>query len=144
MTMKHLRGQVAAQCERATLAALREAGLHAQDYGQGMLTDAARELLRGAPTAERWKQDYLVKTPLGRVVLVDAKFSFDRSPNHSVEMRSLLVAGQTDLPTFYVCSHWQVGGTFTPFEVLHYQEIAVVGPTSWPCCERCQPHAHVA
>lgn len=136
--MSHLRGRVAHQCEAATRAALEDARLQIQDYGQGMLNDAAREMLRGVPTAERWKQDYLVRTPTGRTVLVDAKFSFDNTQNHSIEMRSLLVAGASDLPTFYVCSHWQVGGTFTEFQVLHYQEIMVIGPYSWPCCSECR------
>lgn len=138
MTMNHLRGRVSVQAEAATRAALIEAGFRAEEYGQAMLTDAAREMLRGAPTPERWPADFMVQTPRGRIVLVDSKFSFDGTLNHSIEMRSLLVAGITNLPTFYVFSHWQVGGTFTPFEVLHYQEVPIMGPSAWPCCDECR------
>lgn len=137
MTMKHIRGQIAERCEAVTRSTLVGIGLDVAEYGQGLLSDAARELLRGVPTAQRWTQDFIIRTPAGHTVLVDAKFSHE-SENHSIEMRSLLVAGQSDLPTFYVCSRWQIGGVFTDFSVLHYQQIAVVGPSSWPCCHHCR------
>lgn len=135
----NLRMEIATQWNQpATRAALEQLGLIVSGYGQDMLTSAARELLRGVPTRERWVQDFIVQTPAGRTVLVDSKFSFPDTVNHSIEMRSVLVAGQSDMPTFYVLSTWQAGGVFVDFTAMHYQEISILAPSAWPCCGGCQ------
>lgn len=138
--MTHMRGQLSARNEQVTREAIADLGLAVHDFGQALLTPAVREMLRGVPDPQRWTQDFMVRTPRGRSVYVDAKYSFPKSLNHSIEMRSLLVAGNSTLPTFYVCSFNQAGfgGTFSDIVVLHYQEVPVIGATAWPCCDGCR------
>lgn len=132
--------QLAARNEQVTREAIADLGLKIHDFGQGLLAPAIRDMLRGVPDPQRWTQDFVVRTPRGRSVYVDAKYSFPNSPNHSIEMRSLLVAGGSTMPTFYVCAFNQagLGGTFTDMIVLHYQEVPVIGATAWPCCDGCR------
>jgi hypothetical protein len=120
--------------QAATERAVRKLGHRVSSYGQELLSDAAREMLRRAITLERWLADFIVKLASGEVVLVDAKFSYARNVNHSIEMRSLLAARRDELPTYYVCSVWDDDSrTFTDFKVIAAAQV----PTAWPCCPGC-------
>lgn len=120
--------------QEATSDKLIALGNTVQVYGQELLSDAARELLRGAPTLDRWLPDFLVRTHAADVVLVDAKFSYSHNRNHSIEMRSLLAARREGLPVWYVCSLYQeTTGEFDQYKTISATSV----PTAWPCCPSC-------
>lgn len=140
------RMDIAARCEAATSAELRRLSYDVESYGQAMLTDAARQMLRGIPTPERWIADFLVtRRPVfgprvpavmgtKKVLLVDAKYAREDTGNHSIEMRSILAAIIATLPTYFVCSQW-TGSHFSAFGVIHHRQ--VLRGRYRPCCEHC-------
>lgn len=133
--------------EPATHAQLRMLGYGVEGYGQSILTPQAREMLRGVPTPQRWMPDFIVtRNPIVEqprwpptrrekyTFLADAKYANDRTPNHSIEMRSLLAAPTFGLDVYYVCS-FRSGDEFHDFGVI---------PSDWvlpamvkPCCTHC-------
>lgn len=135
--------------EPMTFAALRMHGYDVQNYGQGMLTDQAREMLRGVPTPERWTPDFLAVRPAvvglprwperrrGKYAfLVDAKFRFGDTNNQSVEMRSLLAAATFGMDVYYVCSRrMDGGGDYRDFGVIDHGQVLAGRHT--PCCAAC-------
>lgn len=135
--------------EPQTRAALQAHGYAVQDYGQGMLTPAAREMLRGIPTPQRWTPDFLVaraavvdapRWPRERTgkyaFLVDAKFRWDETGNQSVEMRSALAAPTFGLDVFYVCSCRGPYGKYSDFTVIHHSQV-LSSRRYHPCCASC-------
>jgi hypothetical protein len=120
--------------QAATERAIRGLGHGINSYGQELLSEPAREMLRRAPTLDRWLADFIVKLASGDVVLVDAKFSYARNLNHSIEMRSLLAARREELATYYICSVWDEDGrVFTDFKSIAAAKL----PVAWPCCPTC-------
>lgn len=133
--------------EPATYAALRRHGYAVQQYGQAMLTDQARQMLRGVPTPERWTPDFLVTRPeivdrprwpdatRGKYAFfVDSKYAPPRTGNHSLEMRSLLAGGSFGLDVFYVCSIRR-GDEYGDFGVIGHAHLS---PGRYrPCCPGC-------
>lgn len=120
--------------EDATAAKLESLKNHVQTYGQALLPPAARELLRGSPTLDKWLPDYLVDTVRDGVVLADAKFSYPKNRNHSIEMRALLAALRQGIPVWYVCSFYDPDtGAFYDYKAIKATSV----PTAWPCCPSC-------
>jgi hypothetical protein len=135
------------QAEPATYAALRMHGYDVQLYGQGMLTDQARAMLRGVPTPQRWTPDFMVgrpavedrpRWPVGLrgkyVFLVDAKYRWPNQQNHSIELRSLLAAPTFGMDVYYVCST-RHGDDCKDFGVIHHAQ--VLSSRHRPCCSGC-------
>jgi hypothetical protein len=136
------------RAEPATYAALRGHGYRVERYGQGLLPDAAREMLRGVPTPERWTPDFLVMRPeitdrprwperqRGKYTFfADAKYSSPGTGNHSIEMRSLLAAPTFGIDVYYVCS-LRYGDDFRDFKVIHHS--AAVYDRYRTCCTGCR------
>jgi hypothetical protein len=121
--------------EQATAEHLRGIGCEVLPYGQDLLSEAARELLRGDPNAwPRWLADFIVRTPGQDRLLVDAKFALPGTLNHSIEMRSLWAARREGLPVWYVCSFYDpTSDKFVGFKAID----AATVPTGWPCCFGC-------
>lgn len=125
------RMQVAELNQEATRVYLRQ-WYRVARYGQELLSDEARLMLRSTRSLDRWLADFLVSLPGDQPFLADAKYSWPTSLNHSVEMRSLLAAAREDMATWYVFSTWN-GSTFSEFRALKATDI----PHSWPCCSDC-------
>ncbi len=70
-----------------------------------------------------------------KVLLVDAKYSWGDTENHSVEMRSLLAAGAAGLPTYLVCSQLGADENFSDFGVIFHRQ--VLRGRHKPCCTSC-------
>lgn len=137
------------QAEPATYAALRMHGFGVELYGQGVLTEQARAMLRGVPTPQRWTPDFLATRPsIGRhsrprwpdavrkqfAFLVDSKYRDPGTGNYSVEMRSLLSAPTFGMDVFYVCST-RYGDECRDFGVAHHEQVL---QGRWrPCCASC-------
>jgi hypothetical protein len=132
--MKNDRMIIAKLNEEATAAKLESLRNTVQVYGQALLPPTARELLRGVRTLDRWLPDFLIKTKAAEVVLVDAKFSYPKNRNHSIEMRALLAALRQGTPVWYVCSFYDSdAGMFYDYKAIKATSV----PIGWPCCPSC-------
>jgi len=110
---------------------LRLRGLRIDRFGQALLSDDVREVLKTTQSLLRWLPDLVGWRPSKpKPFLVDAKSCIRTgTPNHSMELRVLLAAHFTDLPVFYVCDDFK----------------ALPAETVWPppgcilraCCDGC-------
>lgn len=131
---------LAGRCEEATASALRDLGLTVEPYGQALLTERGREMLRGIPTEERWVADFLVTSTNHGAFLVDAKYSGTKTVNMAVEMRALLTAwAARGLSTYYVHS-MKTGGQFKDFRVVSADTIRrrLTRGLIQVCCPTCR------
>jgi hypothetical protein len=80
-------------------------GLAVKPLGQALLAPDVREVLRQTNSLLRWLPDLVGWRPVRpRMFLIDAKGTMRRATtNHSIELRVLLAARFTMLPTFYIC-----------------------------------------
>jgi hypothetical protein len=135
--------------ERDTYVRLRQLGYGVSYYGQGMLTEAARAMLRGVPTPQRWMPDFLVSRAevLDRprwpdrmrgkyTFLVDAKWRWKNTGRYSVEMRSVLAGPTFGMDVFYVCST-RTGDTCDDFRVINHATLHRFPALIRPCCAGC-------
>lgn len=134
--------------EPLTREAIESFGYTVEPYGQGMLTDEARKLLRGVSTPQRWIPDFIVKRPPitnrprwpsdrrgSYSFLVDAKYRQPHQHNYSVEMRSLLAGPTFGMDVYYVCST-RNGNTCGDFGVVRHDHL-VTDRRINPCCGHC-------
>ena len=132
---------IAKLCEPRTRAELEAHGHTVAEFGQGMVSEQARQLLREAhpPDLGRWPADFRVRTNGGLSCYVDAKFSYGRNRNVSIEMRSVLAARVQSIPWFYACSVWD-GTQFTGFKSINIKGM----PLSNGCCPACLDTFHAS
>lgn len=145
--MTNERMRFTTNAERDTYVALKMLGLEVEYYGQALLNEQARAMLRGVPTPQRWVPDFMVSRPpitdrprypdalRGKYTfLVDAKWRWKNTGNHSIEMRSLLAAPTFGLDVFYVCSTRE-GSECRDFGVISYEHAKRTRHR--PCCAAC-------
>jgi len=136
--------------EPQTEAALQRCGYTVTPYGQGLLTEATRDMLKHVDTPQRWTPDFLVARP-GVVdiphwpkpirpkytFLVDAKYRWSHQKNYSIEMRSLVAASTFGMDTYYAFST-RDGETCDQFVVGAHHVLASRGFAAVrPCCGIC-------
>lgn len=126
-------------CEPRTRAELQARGHKVTDYGQGLVSEETRKLLRAAhpPDLGRWPADFRMVTDKGLSCYGDAKFSYGRNRNASIEMRSVLAARVQTVTWFYVCSKWD-GRTFSDFKSINIGGM----PLDKGCCPECLATFH--
>jgi hypothetical protein len=121
----------AQQHEQDVYAKIDAPGRVVEPFGQGLLSPKVRDYLKETESLLRWLPDLVVMIPAARqLVLVDAKGCLStntNSPNHSIEMRSLLGAQLTGLPVWYVCQD---------FRALSMISVIEDGPDR-TCCRDC-------
>ena len=111
---------------------LRARGLRIDRFGQALLDDDVREVLRKTNSLLRWLPDLIGWRPSRpRPFLVDAKTCLPgrRTANHSIELRVLLAAHFTDLPVFFICDD---------FRALVAADVWPDGQIERTCCDRCR------
>jgi hypothetical protein len=104
-------------------------GITVSKFGQALLDEDVRDVLKTTQSLLRWLPDLIGWRPSRpRPFLIDAKSCVRKdTPNHSIEMRVLLAAKFTDLPVFFICDE---------FKVLPSGEVWPDG--SWrACCDDC-------
>jgi len=117
--------------EREVAAAIEARGWAVEPYGQALLTEAARQMLRRDPHAQhRWLPDLLAHHQGKAVsVLVDAKNS--NGPNYAIEKSALaaLVAHEANalMPLYIVFSDWAVVRACELWEIVDDERIARTG-----------------
>jgi hypothetical protein len=91
--------------QEAIAADLAARGLAVRPFGQALLAPEVRDILRQTNSLLRWLPDLVGWRPRRpRLFLIDAKGTMRRATtNHSIELRVLLAARFTMLPTFYIC-----------------------------------------
>lgn len=108
--------------ENEVIERLHRNGWHAEQFGQGQMSEYARELLRRfvhpdpnvGPTLIRWMPDILAGRMYGEhayVALIDAKVCGEQYSNQAIEIKALEAAEvfeQLHIPCFYVFSNWKV------------------------------------
>ncbi len=115
--------------ERAVASDLRARGLQIEPFGQALLAPAVRDVLKLTDSLLRWLPDLIGWRPgKPKLFLVDAKgCKSSNTPNHSIEIRSLLAARLTMLPVFYVCEEYRALPLAVPFE----------DGIDGSCCDQC-------
>ena len=108
---------------------LRQSGWRAEKFGQEMLSNECRSVIRryrdaeGQTTLLRWLPDILTYTTTAKpfIALIDAKGNISKSSNHSIERASvdadMIIGRMLRIPTFYVFSDF---GVFTADDVLNH------------------------
>jgi hypothetical protein len=121
-------------CEPRTRQELIARGHTVAEFGQGLVSEDARKLLRAAhpPDLGRWPADFRVRTADGLDCYVDAKFHDGRNRNDSIEMRSVLAARLQSVTWFYACSVWD-GEKFSGFKSINIRAM----PLNKGCCPDC-------
>jgi hypothetical protein len=128
-------------CEPRIRAALEACGHTVTEFGQGMVSEETRRLLRHAhpPDLGRWPADFRVRTRSGLHCYVDAKYSMPGNRNVAIEMRSVLAARLQSVPWFYACASWD--GRFPPAVMPTFSDYKSVNFASMPkdraCCDSC-------
>lgn len=112
-------------------------GLAVKPFGQALLAPEVREILRQTNSLLRWLPDLVGWRPVRpRMFLIDAKGTMRRATtNHSIELRVLLAARFTMLPTFYICDDRRA---------LPADDVwppTPDGPIERYCCDGCLTHA---
>jgi hypothetical protein len=130
---------IAQLCEPRTRTELEAHGHRVADFGQGLVSEEARQLLRAAkpPDLGRWPADFRVITDGGLSCYVDAKFSYPHNRNVSIEMRSVLAARLQSVTWFYACSVWD-GRSFSGFKAINIGGM----PLDRGCCPSCLEAFH--
>ena len=137
--------------EPAVEQALKDHGLIVGGWGQAMITDAVRDMMRGRRQPDRWMPDFRVcrkpitgtpHWPADRrgqfTFLVDAKFRHADQRNYSIQMLPLLFAKHLSLPVFYVVCTLHDDNTCTDFQVISHDNIAFADYyAATPCCDSC-------
>lgn len=110
-------------------------GMHVKKFGQALLAPDVRDVLKTTQSLLRWLPDLVGWRPeKPRMFLIDAKGTMRRSTaNHSIELRVLLAARFTMLPTFYICDD---------FKALAADDVWPDGPILRTCCDGCLEKAH--
>jgi hypothetical protein len=123
--------ELAEAWEHEVAAALEARGWAVEPYGQALLTEAARRMLRLDPHAQhRWLPDLLAHHPDKAVsVLVDAKTG--DGPNYAIEKSALaaLVAHEANalMPLYIVFHDWHVARACELWEIVDDERIARTG-----------------
>lgn len=120
--------------EAAISADLGSRGLLVKPFGQALLAPDVREVLRTTNSLLRWLPDLVGWRPAKpKVFLIDAKGTMRReTANHAIELRVLLAAHFTMLPTFFICDD---------HKALAAESIWPDGPILRTCCGGCREKA---
>jgi hypothetical protein len=120
--------------ENAITVDLEARGMCIKKFGQALLAPDVRDVLKTTQSLLRWLPDLVGWRPSKpRMFLIDAKGTMRRgTANHSVELRVLLAARFTMLPTFYICDD---------FKALAADEVWPDGPILRTCCDGCREKA---
>lgn len=120
--------------ETAIMVDLEARGLVMHKFGQCLLAPDVREVLKTTNSLLRWLPDLVGWRPKKpRLFLVDAKGTMRRdTENHAIELRVLLAAHFTMLPTFFICND---------HKALAADTIWPDGPIVRTCCDRCREMA---
>lgn len=119
----HDRKASADEFERLVIERLILNGWHSEPFGQAMLSEQSRTLLKRSKTLLRWMPDIITakafKNGKVTVALIDAKICGNDQPNHSVEIAALEAAEffLKIIPVYFVFSNWKV---LTPDDVKNY------------------------
>ncbi len=122
-------------------------GLTVEPFGQALLSEALRDVLKGDENRSLLRWCWRPGKP--RLFLVDAKHCIGAAtPNHSIELRALLASRMTMLPVFYVCED---GKALSAASVLEDGDDGGCCPECWKLAlddiwgralpERCPEHA---
>lgn len=109
-------------------------GLCIRKFGQALLAPDVRAVLKTTNSLLRWLPDLVGWRPQKqRLFLIDAKGTMRRDTrNHSIELRVLLAAHFTMLPTFFVCNDHRA---------LDAADVWPDGPILRTCCGGCREKA---
>lgn len=120
--------------EGSITATLEARGLLVRKFGQALLAPDVREVLKMTNSLLRWLPDLVGWRPVRpRIFLIDAKGTMRRdTQNHSIELRVLLAAHFTMLPTFFICND---------HKALDAATIWPDGPILRTCCDGCREKA---
>ena len=73
--------------ERRVTEVMRALGWRVEPYGQALLSDEARDILKRTNDPQRWTPDLIGQSPTGRTVYIEAKYSDpSKTGNHAVEV----------------------------------------------------------
>ncbi len=116
--------------ENAITVDLQARGVCVKKFGQALLAPDVRDRLKTTQSLLRWLPDLAGWQPSKPgMFLIDAKATMRRATaNHSIELRVLLAARFTMLPTFYICDD---------FRALAADDIWPDGPILRTCCDGC-------
>lgn len=120
--------------QNAITAELEARGLCIREFGQALLAPDVREVLKTTQSLLRWLPDLVGWRPRRpRLFLIDAKGTMRRGTvNHAIELRVLLAARFTMLPTFYICDD---------YKALAADDVWPDGPILRTCCDGCRDKA---
>lgn len=120
--------------EQAITVDLESRGMCVRPFGQALLAPEVRDVLKTTQSLLRWLPDLVGWRPVRpRMFLIDAKGTMRRATaNHSIELRVLLAARFTMLPTFYICDD---------HKALAADDVWPDGPILRTCCDGCRQAA---
>jgi len=123
--------------ESAITADLSARGLRIAKFGQALLAEDVRDVLKATNSLLRWLPDLVGWRPTKpRLFLIDAKGTMRRATvNHSIELRVLLAARFTMLDTFYICDDYKA----LPADMVW--PATTGGPIARYCCDGCRDAA---